>query len=105
MAIFVSKQSKVELLISAIFLYFKLPRGIAVQEQKNIPICSKQALKTDCNFLVNFRVILSQFPGLEITAGQRTMSGPAGTKHRSQVIVLPIQKVSQTPLKANLRPN
>ena len=25
--------------------------------------------------------------------------------HRSQVIVLPIQKVSQTPLKANLRPN
>ena len=37
---------------------------------------------------------------------------PAGTKHRSQVtghrsqvIVLPIQKVSQTPLKANLRPN
>ena len=27
------------------------------------------------------------------------------TGHRSQVIVLPIQKVSQTPLKANLRPN
>ena len=29
----------------------------------------------------------------------------AGTKHRSQVIVLLTQKVSQTPLKANLRPN
>ena len=28
----------------------------------------------------------------------------AGTKHRSQVIVLPIQKVSQTLVKANLRP-
>ena len=28
----------------------------------------------------------------------------AGTKHRSQVTVLPIQKLSQTPLKANLRP-
>ena len=30
---------------------------------------------------------------------------PAGTKHRSQVIALPIQKVSQTFVKANLRPN
>ena len=29
--------------------------------------------------------------------------GKADTKHRSQVIVLPIQKVSQTLLKANLR--
>ena len=29
----------------------------------------------------------------------------AGTKHRSQVIVLPIQKVSQTLVKANLGPN
>ena len=28
----------------------------------------------------------------------------AGTKHRSQVIVLPIQKVSSTFIKANLRP-
>ena len=27
------------------------------------------------------------------------------TGHRSQITVLPIQKVSQTPLKANLRPN
>ena len=26
------------------------------------------------------------------------------TKHRSQVIVLPVQKVSQTLVKANLRP-
>ena len=30
---------------------------------------------------------------------------PAGTKHSSQVTVLPIQTVSQTLVKANLRPN
>ena len=28
----------------------------------------------------------------------------AGTKHRSQALVLPVQKVSQTLVKANLRP-
>ena len=37
------------------------------------------------------------------TKNQRTHT-LAGTKHRSQVIVLPIQKVSQTLVKANLRP-
>ena len=38
---------------------------------------------------------------------QRSKHGhqAAGTKHRSQVIVLLTQKVSQTPLKANLSPN
>ena len=34
---------------------------------------------------------------------KKQVSG-AGTKHRSQVIVLPIQKVSQPLVKANLRP-
>jgi len=103
MAIFVCKQSKVELLISAIFLYFKLPRGIAVQEQKNIPICSKQALKTDCNFLVNFRVIFVAISRAR-NNGRSTDNVRTG-RYKTQVIVLSIQKVSQTPLKANLRPN
>ena len=33
------------------------------------------------------------------------MNETAGLKYRSQVIVLPIQKVSQTLVKANLGPN
>ena len=35
----------------------------------------------------------------------KTRVSSAGTKHRSQVIVLPIQKVSPTLVKANLRRN
>ena len=45
------------------------------------------------------------------TEGRTEMASVAGrcllqvTGHRSQVIVLPIQKLSQTLVKANLRPN
>ena len=50
---------------------------------------------------INISLLKCDYP---LEFGNNVFLLPAGTKHRSQVIVLPIQKVSQTPLKANLRP-
>ena len=51
------------------------------------------------------RKMLLSLLSTQLTAIEWEGGETAGTKHRSQVIVLPIQKESQTLVKANLRPN
>ena len=81
------------------------------------PLMEKQTISIDGfhsnnhHWLINMkdRVFYLKYMHVSPTSHHGFENGnfpkPAGTGHRSQVIVLPIQKVSQTPLKANLRPN